>query len=546
LLPSLVWAARDRAVWPWDQSWYGEVSVRLWYTLRHQPEQWFDAMEAAIGSKPPAVTYLGQFFVPLRRWTGSVEFPLHLSILFTQMLTLAVVWRMGRRQLGGATLLVPLAGCLLVASAPLFVGISNQYFVEPIQTLAIAWTFYAALASPRWTRLEALGHLLGAAGLGMLAKTTTPLYCLLPGLLAARRLLPGARTEGPPARGGLLRELIILAAGGTLFRLAVVWYAHNLTPAWAHAVLASGSEVDGRRAALLVKLAYWAWAVRNALFVPVSSCLFVAVLAVAVLRRLAALRSGAGEPLRAADWVALCALAHLGLMLLAFSRSVNEATHYLMPALPALAYLLMWSLERLRARAIAVLVVAVFAVQWLGVHAIALGGLARPANLSCWLLRPDPDESQAREVEGLVEVTSEGGGTANKYCIIGVEVPWFNANSFSFFAEKQHLRTGYRCWYTSLGYLEQDVERAMRRIDEFKTVYLVTRESDAPLGDERFNRVSRAVLQRLRRDPAWQERRFPGDPETVLFRRSATTDSPRPGRVASPPGTSAAAGQPPT
>ena len=38
VLPSVVWIAIDRSIWPWDPSWYGEVSIDLWATLRTDPE----------------------------------------------------------------------------------------------------------------------------------------------------------------------------------------------------------------------------------------------------------------------------------------------------------------------------------------------------------------------------------------------------------------------------------------------------------------------------------------------------------------------------
>jgi hypothetical protein len=542
LLPSLAWVALDRSAWPWGQAWNGEVSVQLYYTLRHQPGQWLQALRAAFGSKPPAVAYLGQFFVPLRHLTGSIDVALRLSVLLAQLLTLALVWRTGR-QLGSSTPLVPLAGCLLVAAAPLFVGLSHQYFAEPVQALAVAWAFYAALASAQWGRPEALGHLLGAAGLGMLAKASTPLYCLLPGLLAARRLLPGARQAAPTAPGALVRGLLALAAGGALAALAVAWYRHNFAAVYRDFLC----QFYGTNGVLWDKLARWARALRNDLFLPVSFDLCVGLLAVAALCRLPALRGASGGPLRTADGVALCALAHVLAVLLTLAPSVNSLSNYLLPSLPALAYLLMWALERLRARGIAGVVVAVFALQWLVVHAATLGVLSRPTNLSHAVLCFDPDDSRAREVEAVVALTSEGGRTDGRYCLVGAELPWLNPNTLSYFAEKQRLRTGYRCAYTGLDYVEHDVGRDMRRIEDFKAAYVVTRESCRAFYNERINGGSWAVLQRLRRDPAWQERRLPPDGDTLLFERSAATqrpaDCPGPG-AASPAGSSAAADPP--
>src|ERR1700692_1364353 len=82
LAPSLVWIFKDHQVWPWDQAWYGEVSVNLWFSLTHSLTDWARTMIDGLNSKPPGIVWLGQFFVPLRI-LGSVEDALLLSIMLT-------------------------------------------------------------------------------------------------------------------------------------------------------------------------------------------------------------------------------------------------------------------------------------------------------------------------------------------------------------------------------------------------------------------------------------------------------------------------------
>src|SRR5580658_6859979 len=93
LIPSLVWAVRDRRVWPWDQAWYGEVSVDLWYLFTHAPGQWLWTMATALNMKPPGAAWLGQLFVPLRDVLGSVEAALLFSIVLTQLIVLMLIYR---------------------------------------------------------------------------------------------------------------------------------------------------------------------------------------------------------------------------------------------------------------------------------------------------------------------------------------------------------------------------------------------------------------------------------------------------------------------
>ena len=73
LAPSALWIALDHSVWPWDPSWYGEVSVGLWFWLGHSLRQWCGLMATGLSMKPPGIVWIGQFFVPLGHFSGSIE-----------------------------------------------------------------------------------------------------------------------------------------------------------------------------------------------------------------------------------------------------------------------------------------------------------------------------------------------------------------------------------------------------------------------------------------------------------------------------------------
>src|SRR5207253_1842232 len=85
VFPSIVWAFLDRSIWPWDPAWYGEVSADLWATLRTDAGNWGTAMAHAFGAKPPAVAWLGQFFIPLGGALGGDSTVLLLSIVVTPL-----------------------------------------------------------------------------------------------------------------------------------------------------------------------------------------------------------------------------------------------------------------------------------------------------------------------------------------------------------------------------------------------------------------------------------------------------------------------------
>src|SRR5260370_674778 len=63
-----------------------------------------------------------------------------------------------------------LAGCLAVAAAPMFIAMTHQYLVEPLQCLAVAWFVGIMAFAGQWRRTTLVAHLLGATAFAMLAK----------------------------------------------------------------------------------------------------------------------------------------------------------------------------------------------------------------------------------------------------------------------------------------------------------------------------------------------------------------------------------------
>src|SRR6266567_3478961 len=73
IAPNIAWIFFDKHVWPWDQAWYGEVSVNLYYMLTHSISAWPSTMISAFGTKAPALAWFGQFFVPLSKFGLSID-----------------------------------------------------------------------------------------------------------------------------------------------------------------------------------------------------------------------------------------------------------------------------------------------------------------------------------------------------------------------------------------------------------------------------------------------------------------------------------------
>jgi hypothetical protein len=510
----------DRSIWPWDPAWYGEVSVELYYTLRHDPAGWPAAMIHAVPTKPPGLTWLGQFFVPLGKRIGSIERALLLENLFLQFITLVLIYRIGKVLSPKHGVTVGLVGCALVSAAPLFIDLSHLYMTEPLQTLAVTWFFYCALMSSRWGRLRILSHLISATAVAMLAKTTTPLYCLLPGLMASAQLVR-RRTLADEHAGPLA---LVGQVSGLLFGLAlltgtIAWYKVNWETLRHHVYIASFGDIAldyGHKDIFLNKLAFWFRALREGLFTPPVFWIgtFLALVGLAVwcsrLQRTALFRWPSMAPC-----LALFAGLQVAGVLVMFSFTINEATRFLTAAVPLVAVLLMWAIGQVPVRLARILFVTAVMAQWGYVHAITLG-LTNGGDHS-WLRALDRDPTHADEVTRVIQLTSEA---ANRYNIVGIELPWFNANSLDFYAAKYRLVTDRRAYYTSLGYAEKDVGKALDRIDAIKTVYFISLEERAhPFPPDFLNQVSVPVLVKVQADQRFVRRSFLSQSGIVVFQR---------------------------
>jgi len=519
--PSLIWLAFDRRVWPWDQAWYGEISLNLFYTLTEAPASWLTEMRQAIGQKPPGVTWLGQFFVPIGYLLGSIEAGLLLSIVFTQSLTLLMTYQ-AIYQLSGAQRGLALTGCVIVAAAPLFVGMSHQYFTEPLQTLAVAWFILIMSYAPKMNRLLLAGQLLAATTVAMLAKTTSPLFCLGPGLVLVWYLFrPGA--DRTFTYGWRNKSTLATLAGSLLLGAStVVWFAQNYASALGH-ILTNVSrfhtEMYGLKDIFLNLLNYWIGAVQKSFFFPLILGFSLLIVIGGTVRYIKQ------RPPRLDHFTLSIAIALLQiyLVLIVYSFGDLRDPRYLLALLPYWALLICWGLFWLNKPVLNGLVFAAFLGQWVSVYGQAFALIPPQSSLTRWLYPISLDARPTMMLQAIINQTCTEADQ-NSYNIIGVDIRWFNANSASFYAAKNRRWTNFRCYYTSLGIAESDPERAWARILDLKPLHFITIDSavypipsDAPT--QSLNRVNEAILAKVRDSPLMRPLpSLPDAPGIFIFR----------------------------
>lgn len=511
LIPSLVWVAFDAHVWPWDQAWYGQVSVELFYTLVRNPNGWLSAMLHAFAIKAPGIAWIGQWFVPLGFLVGT-DRALLFSVLIIQFLSLSIIYA-ALTDLSGTPHGAAFAATLFVASTPLFIGLSHQYFVEPMQALSVALSLLLVARARTWHPATLLLGLMAIVAFGLLAKVTSPLYCAGPAAIVvfyALKRSPQSEPRRPPTAYRLLGLGVCAVALGAG---AAAWYVLNVRSVTEFAGMAAADELYGVHDVFFIKAAYWLGALRTSFVYPqLIPAAFALLLAGLVWRAWHGPRS-----LMLLDTCAVIALGEVAAVVASLSLNNNQENRYLLPLAPYIAILIFWSLVQLRRVWLSLTIVGLSLLQATEVNAQALGGMPVTGEISSWVTPVSDDGTRTAVIDALVD-TMCNPASANRYSIVGVDEIWFNANTMAYESAKRHEPDGLRCYYTSLGYTEANLDRAWNRIVSLKTVYFVTLDARAQLtSPQALNQVSSAMLRRVEESGSFDPVALPQYPEVKLF-----------------------------
>jgi 4-amino-4-deoxy-L-arabinose transferase-like glycosyltransferase len=505
IFPSLIWGWKDRHLWPWDQAWYGEVAADLAFRLEHHRSAWFAGMLDLMPAKPSLLPWIGQFFIPIGVVFGDLDFGLLLVSPLAQAATIAIIWRTAREACPDRPL-IAVAAALFLAAGPLFVGMSHQFLTEPLQTLIVAGSFRLAWIAPRLNSNRLLSWLALAVVAGAAVKSTTPAYCGLAWAWVAwelaRRLLRRERWPAPT-----LPDLLLAASALVLLVFTAIWYAKNLPSAWAHAADSTTGEIAeayGRRGSLPEKMRFWFEAQASALSLePMLFALGAVFATLTILVR--SLRepfagSPAPEEQKRFAMLAVIAVLHIVLLTGLLALQINEDTRFLASLAPCWSILLIGALNQIQPAALSTTVAGGTAIlallQFTFVHLVAHGLTARRAQ-EAWL-----QPYRVGNERDVAEALTEGSCPpeyAWHYVVVGTERPTMNANSLSYLAAKHSLSAGYRCYYTSLGYGEKGVERALHRIDDVGANYVILPEpKNIESNPDVFNQALKGVEERIR------------------------------------------------
>ena len=512
LLPSLFWIWIDRSVWPWDSAWYGEVSINLYLALRHSVGEWVRIVWTALPNRSPGLVWLGEFFVPAGISLGRAELGLRLCTWLVQAASACLLYRAAIKLFDNAV--AAFTAVVFVVSAPLFVGMTHTYMTEPVQGLGVTLFLYFLCDTGRRPVLRT-GLLLGIAFVcAMLGKVTSLLFVFCPAVLFFAVLL---RRRSELRRVRIVRHDVLLA--GVLAVLAAIftcWLWLNYAGVVGHAMEASSGWASiyyGSRAGLSYKVPFWIRGVLMSFLDPLVRPLVAAGLLWALWSRARGKLSFAWK-----DYVALACAAEIVIVIIAYSFNVIEETRFTFSLFPCVGLVLAWIVDALPG-AMARAFCGVALAQLVLIYSQAYGITAPSPSLSPYLLPVDTSGVHLSVLQAaLVNTCVESAD--NKQFVVGLELPYFNANSLSFYSRIASIRSGIKCGYVNLGYFESDAERAWSNLLDRRPGGILFLESElshiAP-GDA-FNRVSYSVCERARSSPAFRRQAVSGIPDLLLFR----------------------------
>jgi hypothetical protein len=378
--------------------------------------------------------------------------------------------------------------------------------------------------APRWPRTVLAAHLVGATSYAMLAKTTSPLFCTVPGLIALAVLVrrpqsPVAAAARPDAGRSWALALPLAAGCG-------IWYLRNRETALHHATTAAFgpiAEMYGHRATFAAGLSEWGRIASWLFWLKPVFWLLAAVVVLAFVRRRVERRPSVAHRL---DSGAAGALAQILIAFSAFALSPSRDARFAAPALPLIGVVVAWAVLNSGHAAVGRLVVAALAVQLALVHLLVLDIWTPPPGIWQARLGVDPsmsvlhrDRRPVQEAEAIVHRTcGRLGSTTHNF--VGIDLMGLNGHSLTYAAAKERLLgRGGRCEFFSPGFSPvEDAEAHLAAIAYDHWIAVDPRVRPVPGYHEFLNRTSPVVFLRLQRRGLLVEEPWDGPPGVLLYR----------------------------
>ena len=416
ILPSFIWIVLDKGIWRGDPVGYALGSVSLYQKMITDQALWLRHLFG--GYKGPFILWIGQFFVALGSFVGYIDFSLLLVPLIASFVSIVLLFKSFEFLFKSKSIAV--CGCLVVASSPLFNGLSTGFWIEPIQVAITSWFIYAVARPNNWNFYTALSQFIVALSLAMLIKVSSPLYIIAPVAVFWYRVF-----KGNPSMKISRRSFLFLTLSFLFFLPTSIFYLHNLPAILAFAHFASTSSLFGSGAS---KLDLWMQNISNGIFLERAYFLMLILLIVGIIRTITK------KTYRHIGFIFFVSLFQIGLFFIAWIKSSNVDPRYFLPALPYFASLICWGLAVINNKIVTLLSIAVLLVQFITVIGFAYGLVQ--INPSYGMIRP-----LIRETERGMKIMNDLMPLAKRDSAIVFDLnPELGVAEFQYELAKQNLK----------------------------------------------------------------------------------------------------------
>ncbi|MFH1404336.1 MAG: hypothetical protein ABIH11_08720 [Candidatus Altiarchaeota archaeon] len=370
--PSLAWVCMHNGFWNDDAVYYGRTSLLLNHYFKTMPlSEWYASIFEFSRARAPLHVWVGQWFAQLGVMSGYSLKGMLAAVLLYSLLSLMLSYAVLKRFFGGG--LVPLAGSVFMASAPMFIGLSTKFFTEPLQLLIILLFLYVFAFHTGWSRSYTLLCLLSLSSLALLVKTSTPLYVLVPSIIVLKHVLSQGLGGLPRELGVTVRKNIPLTlASIMLLSYTLSFYSKNLSSMRTHAGISLYSPVWVLQEPFTSRIHY---------VLSKSSGILstTPTLVLTVLIIMAAFHSCRRR--RCVGWEYLSAsLLQLLIIISFFGYYGTTSTRFLFGILPYASVIVSWSLAAIGDKRITSMMVLAFILQSLVINAQTLGLIPFKSN----------------------------------------------------------------------------------------------------------------------------------------------------------------------
>ena len=519
ILPSLVWAAFDRSLWKGDPAGYALHSVSVYSNLITNLSQWKGSIFNFY--KGPMIFWIGEFFVPLGKLIGSINFSLLLIPLIASYITLVLLFKTFESLFKNKA--VAICGSLVVAASPLFNGLSTGFWIEPMQVAIVSWFIYALTKAKSWDFYFSVSQSIIAVSIAMLIKASSPLYIIGPAIafwIVVFRSNPSMRMNK--------KSLFFLLTSSLFFLPAAVFYFHNFQDILGFANYAATSPLFFGAGTSKVDL--WSDIMSNGIFLNVSYP-FAIILFIWGAVKIIKLKAYSSFEI-----VFIVALFQITIFFIAWVKSPNDDSRYFVPVLPYCAVLVCWGLSGIGNRIVTAISICLFLIQLVVINGFSFGLVQ--LNPSCGMVHPlmRKPERDLRMIQDIIPLATRDSA------IIFDMFPAFGPVEFEYELAKQDLKSNWANCCVDINQFfnirRQEIDMAKINTDtvwkhilaynpDFYITCKSRLSSDSAVVEkqriDKYNGISItvrwAIAERIKNCNLYEPVSFPSYPELLVYKR---------------------------